>query len=281
MKDKNFWWLMVYILNVLLYIPFAISFSLGTLAAVHLLYSNIAKKDKPERDSFLRLHPIAVGLLCIFPQILLLVCNLLPTSFNELTSFELSNGRFFVYPGPLFLLLPIMPIIIVWRLYGLHISRPYNLFRPRLVCLLVLITVVCVPSLIYYWYDRAINSFGNPWMNIHLGLKSFYYNGLWEELHYRFLLIPIFRGYFKKNTSIVLTSLLFALTHFELVATFLTTCNPNSIIALGGIFMLGIANGYCFCITKSIIPCVILHGFSSGLARLIGGIGQLVILNHS
>jgi membrane protease YdiL (CAAX protease family) len=280
MSDKKCGWALIYVANVLCYLPYAISFSVGAIAAVQLLYGEASPNQELQQREHrpVRLHPVGLVLLCVFPQIVWLVGSHLPVRFNELTSFMLSDRRFYMYPGPLFLLLPIVPIVVKGYLYGFPGRRLAGLFPLRLPGLLALLAVLCMFHAVYYWYDTARNcTFENPWVNIHLGLKSFYYNGLWEELHYRWLLIPLFQGYFRKNMAILLVSLLFTLTHFELMGICLVTRNPLGLLALGGIFLLGLASGHCFYITRSIVPCIALHGFSSGIHPLIGGVGKLLL----
>jgi len=277
MKYKTLFWVMMYITSVLCYLPYGISLAVGTFAAVRLVYGNAQAEavERPSRGAT-RLSPVAATLLCLFPQVVGLASSLMPSGFNEVTSFMLSDGRAFAYPGPLFLLLPIMPVVAVWYLYGLRVAQR-RLFEPK-VCWVALLTMLCAFPLVYNWNDVArSSSIDNPWRSIHLGVKSFYYNGLWEELHYRFLLVPMFCGYFKRNFSIVLAALLFTLSHIDLLATFLAVPSSSSLMALLGIFLLGLVSGHCFCVTRSIIPCVVYHGLCSGSTYLVSGIGRLLL----
>jgi hypothetical protein len=60
------------------------------------------------------------------------------------------------------------------------------------------------------------------------------------------------------------------------VATF----SLAKLASLGGIFLLGMSAGYCFCITRSVVPCILLHGLSSGATYLVSGMGKLLYMNE-
>lgn len=277
MRDNIIARIMLYIISIFLYLPYGISLYIGSLVSISLLYPST--KIRPlEQKLAPRLNPLLIVALCVFPQILASMYQLLPSNINETMSFMLSDGRAFVYPSPLFLLLLIIPILTRCYLFGFRMPKLRELFPPR-ICLLVLLMILCVSPLVFNWYELAQhNPIENHWRSIHLGLKSFYYNGLWEELYYRLLLIPILYSYFGRKVAIIFTALLFTVGHVDLVATYCITLEVSKLVTLGHIFLLGLLTGYIFCVTNSIVPCIVLHGISSGAYYLVSGIGKLLIL---
>lgn len=272
-------WFLLYVSSLFVYLPYSVSISCGTVGAIKFSYPG--KTLSKERRGSCKVKPTTVVLWIVLPQLIFFVNDLMPASVNNTLSFMLTDGRFEIYPGPISLLLPVFPVVLVWYLSGCRRPQLRDFLPTRKAFLITLLIVFCIFPLVLAWYEVSQKSlFANPWRCLHLGLKSFYYNGLWEELHYRFLLIPVLCSYYKEKTAIILTSLLFALAHVDTIMVLLFSRQYEYLYSMGGILLLGIASGYLYCLSKSILPCVVLHGLSSGMTHLVAGVGRLYLLRY-
>jgi membrane protease YdiL (CAAX protease family) len=277
-NPRNLGWIAVYITSVLCYIPYGISFSIGLVAAVRIVYPDADMRRKADMCALSpRLHLAWITVLCVFPMLVGLSSSLLPQSVNMTMSYMLADGPAFMCPGPLFVLPYVVPIVVIGCLYGWPTVRRCIMVDRR-VCGVILLSTLCVLPLLLKWRDIGDSSvFPNPWRSVHLGVKSFYYNGVWEELYFRFLLILLFCGYCGKRISVLLAATVFTASHTSIVATCWAGHDLSALVSLLSLLLLGVSAGYCFCVTNSVIPCIMFHGVCSGSVLLVDGVGRLLL----
>ncbi len=84
--------------------------------------------------------------------------------------------------------------------------------------------------------------------------------GIWEEVTFRGVMIPMFKKKYTNITSIILSGIFFGILHFGNFLNVFIGWDPLSIV-LQIIFaaFLGIGLGYMYTKTNSLIPCIIFH----------------------
>jgi len=94
--------------------------------------------------------------------------------------------------------------------------------------------------------------------------------GIWEEVAHRGVMIPMLLQKYSRKTSLIITSIVFGLAHsFNIIAYLLIGINPISVLfQVIYTALLGVAFGYMYIKTGSLLPSIILH-------YLIDSVGQL------
>jgi len=127
-----------------------------------------------------------------------------------------------------------------------------------------------------YVFDPLI-LFGNP-NPFRLGWFLFIFMlipGIWEEIAFRGVAIPMLTKKYRVRTSLVISSVIFGLAHsFNIIGYLIIGLDPLNIL-LSTAFqvtyttLLGFAMGYMYIKTKSLLPSIILH-------FLIDSVGQIL-----
>ncbi|HDZ18673.1 MAG TPA: CPBP family intramembrane metalloprotease [bacterium] len=100
--------------------------------------------------------------------------------------------------------------------------------------------------------------------------------GIWEEIAYRGVIIPMLAKKYRIRTSLIISSIIFGFAHtFNIISYILIGVDPLNILFSVGFqviyaTILGFAFGYMYIKTKSLLPSIILH-------FLINSVGQLFL----
>ena len=92
----------------------------------------------------------------------------------------------------------------------------------------------------------------------------FYFNGLWEEIYYRGLILTLLLTRLRPWVAIVVSSLIFTLSHYELTLSAGEMAFSEFAGPMMSNFGLGLVTAYVFWRTGSIWPGVVFHGLCSG-----------------
>ena len=99
--------------------------------------------------------------------------------------------------------------------------------------------------------------------------------GIWEEIAYRGVMIPMLTKKYSVKTSLIISSIIFGFAHtFNVISYIIMGVDPLSILFSVGTqviyaTLLGFAFGYMYIKTKSLLPSIILH-------FLIDSVGQIL-----
>jgi membrane protease YdiL (CAAX protease family) len=105
-----------------------------------------------------------------------------------------------------------------------------------------------------------------------LAAKALYQPGFWEELYFRAFLYAAIRTRVGVAPAAALSALLFVVMHVEVVAWTLQGGEHGAMI-LVGIFLLGVAMATKYERSRSILPCMLYHGVTVGLAFALRALG--------
>ncbi len=120
--------------------------------------------------------------------------------------------------------------------------------------------------------------FGNPDPSVGLGWFLFIIMlipGIWEEVAYRGVIIPMLTKKYRVRTSLIISALLFGLAHtLNFITYIIIGVDPLSILFFVGFqviyaTLLGFAFGYMYIKTKSLLPGIILHFLIDSMGQIL------------
>lgn len=302
-------YLIVVIFNSMIFIFFGIFsailasllmglFSLALLLfALSIMFPKVEKMPGFKAGGYLRNHPIIGGLVIVilfnvFLNIGGLFENLfLPLLFSVPYIGKLLVEFILIEASLIFLLLFIIPI-------GMKLPSKTNSFseyikeigiskfKPLGKNILLGVGIFIIYASIAFFGGTLFGEFifipellfGNPNPTLP-GLLSFGWfiwiimlrPGIWEEVTFRGVNIPLLSNKKSQLTTIVLSGILFGLAHsFNVIDTLIAGGDPiNTVYQVIYASFIGFSTGYVFIKTKSLIPCIIFHYLFDTVGTLI------------
>jgi len=255
-----------YIMASIFYVPYGISYFATTyLSTIIIFPENLGKLQVFEKKKTLRYIFLLLA-TAIFPLLIFKLPIILPLGVDQYLNYDNIN----VFPSLWYTILYIIPISFIHKVSPQSDQiRRGSKYIPRLLFLMILIAIpVIIPKIfriqLYLdWGAQHTNA-----RCLILSLKSFYYNGLWEELYYRGLLLSLLLQGFKKIPAILISSFVFMMSHVDSIRMAFMMPESHIISNLISILFLGISCGYLFVKTRSLLPAIFFHGLTSSSSYL-------------
>jgi membrane protease YdiL (CAAX protease family) len=260
-------------IGLLVNLPYGLSWILGFFALSNLIF-----REGPEIDP--RRRParwIEIMLLSFLPTAVFVLHDIVPLEINSVFRIATETGREEWFPGVFYLVLYIIPLWWIFSVRKESMERACVRLAPKHLLLILLSTVpIFLTCLKYHGSYSAFFAEARTGSLLLAGLKPFYFNGLWEEFYFRFLLFSLILTRLSLGWAMVLSSLIFAFSHYDLIRSFSSVNASRLLMEMGGIFALGLVTANAFFRTRSIWPGVAFHSFTSGSAYLTAYIGRQI-----
>lgn len=254
----------------LLPLPYGLSPAIAVVILIKLLF----EKDTSEKtiEEGKKDRGCAIGYLIsviLFPWLVFQMPKILPLNFDTILTVQCAFGNLQIMPSFWYSLLYIVPL-----LYFVLIRRIKpepslkNCGKIALFILLFLGPIFSSKIMNFNSVARFYREVSSDEL-LFLSIKSFYYNGLWEELFFRGLLLSLLLTRFGKKTAILLSAFIFSIYHFDVVTSLISSFNILNVGRFMNLFTLGLATGYIYVQTGNLIPCILYHAFSANSAMLL------------
>ena len=260
--------LLAYCATCVVYTPCGVSASIGALIALYLLYPRSVSSPPASFGSPRRTLAVLIGLL-VLPLAIVAAAPYLPLFLVTITQIDTSSGSYPILPNITYLILYLAPLALLWKVRARREeaaapnASPWTRARLPLLCLLIILPACIARTLLASQYAVSC-AFMTSDECLYLALKSFWYNGLWEELFYRGALITVLLCSVRPSIAIAIAATVFSLHHVDLFRGLLTGSNPRVLYDYLGVFVLGITCGIIYVRSRSLLPCILYHGVLSG-----------------
>ncbi len=262
-----------YVITCVIYLPNGVSSAAGAIAALWLVYPNSASAPSSSGPPTRHFTLVVVGLL-LFPPVIFASQAILPLALQNAMQVRTAYGDFSILPSPLYLGLYVVPALVLLKRRARAAASadgvPIRWEHARLVLLsLLVILPACITrTQRAEQYAMMCEEISRSYC-FYLFLKSFWYNGLWEELYYRGALLSVLTVRFRPRTAVLIGATVFTLHHVDLLYGLLVGTNPHVLKDLFGVFLLGVTCGYIYVHTHRLGPCIVYHGVVSGFGYLL------------
>jgi membrane protease YdiL (CAAX protease family) len=99
-------------------------------------------------------------------------------------------------------------------------------------------------------------------------VKPFYFNGFWEELYFRGLLLSLLLTRLRVGLAVAVSAVIFALSHYDLIKAAAIIDFHQFLTQLFVVFVLGLVTASVCWRSGSLWPAILFHSCSSGLVYL-------------